>query len=55
MGTQQPSFPERCKRMQEIAGELKDIAAFVALEAERMAEAEKRFAKRRGREKKASR
>ena len=49
MAQEQPSFAERCQRMLDVAGELKDIAAFIALEAERMAAAKERFAAHRGR------
>lgn len=52
MAQEQPSFAERCQRMLDVAGELKDIAAFVALEAERMAAAKERFAAHRGRDSK---
>ena len=43
-----PSFAERCRAMHDAAKELKEIAEIVALEAIRMAAAEKRFSERRG-------
>jgi len=48
MPNTQPSFAERCARMHDVAGQLKTIAEIVALEAIRMAAAEKRFSERRG-------
>ena len=48
MPNKQPSFAERCALMHEAAAELKEIAEMVALEAIRMAAAEKRFSERRG-------
>ena len=43
----QPSFSERCGRLERAAQELFNIADVVAGEAELMAAAEKRFAERR--------
>jgi hypothetical protein len=50
----QPSFPERCKRVAEIAStlddthrDLTDASEFLREEAERMAAAQKRFSERR--------
>jgi hypothetical protein len=48
MPTKQPSFGERCTAMHDAAEQLKAIAEIVALEAMRMAAAEKRFSERRG-------
>ena len=48
MPTKQPNFAERCRAMHDVAGQLKDIAEMVALEAIRMAAAEKRFSERPG-------
>ena len=52
----QPSFNERVVQMHDAAEELKSIAEIIALEAIRMAAAEKRFSERRGdkRERRAS-
>ena len=47
MPKQQPSFSERCALMHDAAEQLKDIAEMVAVEAIRMAAAEKRFSERR--------
>jgi hypothetical protein len=43
----QPSFAERVAQMHDVAEQLKAIAEIVALEAMRMAAAERRFAERR--------
>lgn len=48
MPNKQPSFAERCRALRDAADDLKAIADTVALEAMRMAAAEKRFAERRG-------
>jgi len=40
------TFSERCEALHDAAMQLKTIASLVALEAERMAAAEKRFAER---------
>ena len=44
----QPTFAERCQSLREAAEHLREIAETVALEAIRMAAAEKRFSERRG-------
>lgn len=44
---QEPSFTERVAQMHDAAEQLKAIAEIVALEAIRMAAAEKRFSERR--------
>ena len=46
MPNQQPSFAERCRLLHDAAADLKAIAEIVALEAIRMAAAEKRFSER---------
>lgn len=51
----QPSFAERCAQMRDAAEQLKTIAEIVALEAIRMAAAEKRFSDRRADTRKARR
>jgi hypothetical protein len=51
----QPSFKERVAQMHDAAEQLKTIAEIVALEAIRMAAAEKRFSERRGSSRKADR
>jgi hypothetical protein len=48
MQSKQPSFAERCRDMHDAAEQLKSIAEMVALEAIRMAAAERRFSERRG-------
>ena len=51
----QPSFAEQVAQMHDAAEQLKAIAEIVALEAIRMAAAEKRFSERRADTRKASR
>jgi hypothetical protein len=48
MTNDKQSFHERVAQMHDAAEQLKSIAEFVALEAIRMAAAEKRFSERRG-------
>lgn len=56
MPNTQPSFAERVAQMHDVAEQLKSAAEIVALEAIRMAAAEKRFSERRsGTERKARR
>ncbi len=50
-----PTFAERCRALREAGEQLKQLAEVVALEAIRMAAAEKRFSERRGKTRKASR
>jgi len=45
---QQPTFAERCRDLHDAAEQLKVLAEVVALEAIRMAAAEKRFSEHRG-------
>lgn len=47
MTDKQPSFAERCRAMHDVAEQLKSAAEIVALEAIRMAAAERRFSERR--------
>jgi hypothetical protein len=53
MSNSQPSFAERVAQMHDVAEQLKSAAEIIALEALRMAAAEKRFAERRGGNRKA--
>lgn len=47
MPDKQPTFRERCATLHDAAEQLREIAEVVALEASRMAAAEKRFTARR--------
>jgi hypothetical protein len=48
MPNKQPSFAERCAQMHDAAEQLKAIAEIIALEANHMAAAQKRFSESRG-------